>query len=125
MNGICSVAKFPVFVLPIINVLCSGTREKGHLKKTEEVFLSTFHQSPGYRPPSKQEYVGSSREYTNRALEELLQSEEFDEWRHINRPRITVEPTERRQERPVEEIELTASLEEATPSGGLFSSRKK
>ncbi|CAM6113691.1 unnamed protein product [Calypogeia fissa] len=101
-----------------------GTRETRHLKM-EGVFLSTFHHSPGYRPPSKQEYSEISQELTDRAVEELIQSEEFDEWRDANRPRLTVEPYERRQERPVEEIELTASLEEETPRSGLYSSRRK
>ncbi|KAL3692759.1 hypothetical protein R1sor_006410 [Riccia sorocarpa] len=104
-----------------------GRRRRQMAKPTfdEEAFVSTFHKSPGHKPMSKQEYKEIADAYTSRAVEELESSKEFRDWKRKNKDRFFVLPaSESREERPNEQISLTALMEEVEPEKGLFGFRR-
>lgn len=87
----------------------------------QKEFYSSFHKTPGRKPLSSRDY--KSTDVTEKAVGELVRTPEFQEWWVTNvvcNNRVSIAPNEHRQERPEEEIEVTASMPQVEVFGGKY-----
>ncbi|KAG9458998.1 hypothetical protein H6P81_003506 [Aristolochia fimbriata] len=86
---------------PIINISPKSiTDATPHRVSDAETVYSTFHDTPGRRRFSKEEWEAFTRDSTKRALQGLVASPDFTNWARANADNITLTPEDVRDTTP-------------------------